>query len=97
MISASRRPVLIVVGASFANHTGIAPYKPILQIDDNPAAIGRFNPVGAGITGDAALTLDALLEELGATRTEDQRPDGPSSPSPGTAASASTPPSSPPP
>jgi pyruvate oxidase len=66
--------LLIVVGASFANHTGIAPYKPILQIDDNPAAIGRFDPVGTGITGDAALTLDALLEELGATCTEDQRP-----------------------
>ena len=48
--------------------------KPILQIDDTPAAIGRFDPVGAGITGDAALTLDALLAELGATRTEDQRP-----------------------
>jgi len=66
--------LLIVVGASFANHTGIAPYKPILQIDDDPAAIGRFDPVGAGIVGDAALTLDALLQELGATRTEDQRP-----------------------
>ena len=66
--------LLIVVGASFANHTGIAPYKAILQIGDNPAAIGRFDPVGAGITGDAALTLDALVEELGATRTEDQRP-----------------------
>jgi pyruvate oxidase len=65
--------LLIVVGASFANHTGIAPYKPILQIDDNPAAIGRFDPVGAGIVGDATLTLEALLEELGATRTEDQR------------------------
>ena len=66
--------LLIVVGASFANHTGIAPYKPILQVDDSPAAIGRFDPVGAGITGDAALTLTALLEELGAARTEDQRP-----------------------
>src|SRR5689334_16094905 len=66
--------LLIVVGASFANHTGIAPYKAILQIDDSPAAIGRFDPVSAGIVGDAALTLDALLEELGTTRTEDQRP-----------------------
>jgi pyruvate oxidase len=66
--------LLVVVGASFANHTGIAPYKAILQIDDDPAAIGRFDPVGTGITGDAALTLEALLAELGATRTEDQRP-----------------------
>ena len=35
--------LLIVVGASFANHTGIAPYKTILQIDDDPAAVGRFD------------------------------------------------------
>jgi pyruvate oxidase len=56
--------LLIVVGASFANHTGIAPYKPILQIDDNPAAIGHFDPVGAGVVGDAALTVDALSRHL---------------------------------
>src|SRR5262249_56125882 len=30
--------------------------------------------VGTGITGEAKLGVDALLEELGATRTEDQRP-----------------------
>ena len=35
--------LLIVVGASFANHTGIASYKTILEIDDDPAAIGRFD------------------------------------------------------
>src|SRR5450755_862647 len=51
--------LLIVVGASFANHTGIAPYKTILQIDDEPSAVGRFDPVSASITGDAALTLTA--------------------------------------
>ena len=34
--------LLLVVGASFANHTGIAPYKPIVQVDDAPSAIGRF-------------------------------------------------------
>src|SRR5260370_39758570 len=37
--------LLMVVGASFANHTGIAPYKTILQIDDDPAAAGRFDAV----------------------------------------------------
>ena len=73
-LAALAADLLIVIGASFANHTGIAPYKPILQIDDNPAAIGRFDPVGAGIVGDAALTLDVLLAQLGATRTQDQRP-----------------------
>ena len=48
--------LLLVVGASFANHTGIAPYKPIVQIDDAPSAIGRFHPVGVGILGDAAVS-----------------------------------------
>ena len=66
--------LLIVVGASFANHTGIAPYKTILQIDDDPAAIGRFDAVSTGLVGDAALTLAALLDGLGATQAEDQRP-----------------------
>ena len=28
--------LLVVIGASFSNHTGIAPYKPIIQIDDTP-------------------------------------------------------------
>src|SRR6266545_2467039 len=67
--------LLIVVGASFANHTGIAPYLPIVQIDDEPGAIGRFHPVTAGVLGDAALTLDALLAELGEVKATDQRPD----------------------
>jgi pyruvate oxidase len=67
--------LLIVVGASFSNHTGIAAYKEILQIDDSPAAIGRFDPVTAGVVGDAGLTLAALLDGLGQTHTEDQRGD----------------------
>ncbi len=67
--------LLIVVGASFSNHTGIAPYKTILEIDDDPAAIGRFDAVSAGVVGDAALTLTALLDCLGETSTEDQRPE----------------------
>ena len=40
--------LLVVIGASFANHTGIAPYKPIVQIDDDHAAIGRFDRVTVG-------------------------------------------------
>ncbi len=67
--------LLIVAGASFSNHTGIAPYKTILQIDDDPAAIGRFDAVSAGVVGDTALTLAALLADLGETNTADQRHD----------------------
>ena len=58
--------LLLVVGASFANHTGIAPYKPIVQIDDAPSAIGRFDPVAVGVLGDAAVTLrQALVDSRG--------------------------------
>jgi len=65
--------LLIVIGASFSNHTGIAAYKKIVQVDDSPSAIGRFDPVAVGVVGDAELTLAALLDGLGETRTEDQR------------------------
>jgi pyruvate oxidase len=67
--------LLLVVGASFANHTGIAPYKPIVQIDDVPAAIGRFHPVDVGVLGDAAVALRMLIGSLGPTPAVDQRPD----------------------
>ena len=65
--------LLIVIGASFSNHTGIAAYKKIVQIDDSPPAIGRFDPVAVGVVGDAELTLTALLGGLGETRAGDQR------------------------
>ena len=51
--------LLLVVGASFSNHTGIAAYKPIVQIDDAHAAIGRFDAVTEHLLGDAALTVSA--------------------------------------
>jgi pyruvate oxidase len=67
--------LLIVAGASFSNHTGIATYKTIVQIDDDPAAIGRFDAVTVGVTGNAALTLAALADDVAGARTDDQRPD----------------------
>jgi pyruvate oxidase len=67
--------LLIVVGASFANHTGIAPYKQILQIDDHVSAIGRFDPVAMALLGDARLTVSALNEMVDEVKAEDQRPD----------------------
>ncbi len=67
--------LLIVIGASFSNHTGIAPYKPIIQIDDDHSAIGRFHPVEVGVLGDAAVTITALIAQLGETSAVDQRGD----------------------
>ncbi len=67
--------LLLVFGASFSNHTGIAPYKPIVQIDADPAGLGRFHPVSVALLGDAALTAAALQSVAASTVVVDQRPD----------------------
>ncbi len=67
--------LLVVVGASFSNHTGIAAYKPIVQIDDAHTAIGRFDAVTEHLLGDAALTVAALDARIADARAEDQTAD----------------------
>jgi thiamine pyrophosphate-dependent acetolactate synthase large subunit-like protein/nitrite reductase/ring-hydroxylating ferredoxin subunit len=67
--------LLVVVGASFSNHTGVAAYKEIVQIDDEPSAIGRFHAVAHPVLADAALALTALTEAVRGAEATDQRPD----------------------
>jgi hypothetical protein len=40
----------VFVGVAIAGY-GVASYKPIVQIDDVPSAIGRFHPVDVGVLG----------------------------------------------
>lgn len=54
--------LVVAVGVSFSDHTGVADYKPIVQIDDSPDALGRFHAVSAPVLGDAALTLSLLKD-----------------------------------
>jgi thiamine pyrophosphate-dependent acetolactate synthase large subunit-like protein len=67
--------LLIVVGASFSNHTGIAPYKPIVQIDDRVASLGRFHAVAVPVLADAVSGVVALDATTSDARPKDQRPD----------------------
>ncbi len=67
--------LLIVFGASFSNHTGIAPYKPTIQIDHDRWGIGRHDPVELGILGDVGLTARELLAGLNGGEWVDQRPE----------------------
>ncbi|MGB3354113.1 MAG: thiamine pyrophosphate-binding protein [Mycobacterium sp.] len=67
--------LLLVVGASFSNHTGIAPYKTIVQVDDVPSAIGRFHPVAHEVLGDAAVVLRTMRDTFGEVTSQDQRAD----------------------
>ncbi|CAJ1587572.1 thiamine pyrophosphate-dependent enzyme [[Mycobacterium] wendilense] len=60
----NKADLLVVFGASFSNHTGISPYKPIVQVDTDPLALGRFNPVAVPVLGDVGVTASALLQRL---------------------------------
>jgi pyruvate oxidase len=67
--------LLVVFGASFSNHTGIASYKPIIQVDDDPMALGRFHPVEVPLLGDVAVAADELrrrCEDRPTTRIDDE-------------------------
>jgi pyruvate oxidase len=69
--------LLIVFGASFANHTGIASYKPIIQVDSDPDAIGRFHAVTVPMFGDVGVTARRLVADanVASVETIDQRVD----------------------
>ena len=60
----NKADLLLVFGASFSNHTGISPYKPVIQIDTDPLALGRFGPVTVPVLGDTGVTCSALLQGL---------------------------------
>ncbi|HEX5095893.1 MAG TPA: thiamine pyrophosphate-dependent enzyme [Acidimicrobiia bacterium] len=67
--------LIVVFGASFSNHTGIAPYKPIVQVDFDADALGRFHPVTVPVLGHVGVTARRLLQGCDAAKIEtiDQR------------------------
>ncbi len=68
--------LLLVFGASFSNHTGIAANKVIVQVDFDRAALGRFHRVEVPVWGEIGVTVRALSRELSAQHSwTDQRAD----------------------
>jgi thiamine pyrophosphate-dependent acetolactate synthase large subunit-like protein/nitrite reductase/ring-hydroxylating ferredoxin subunit len=57
--------LLVVLGASFSNHTGIYPRKPIVQVDFDPLQLGKFHAVTAPVLGQLSVTCELLGRELG--------------------------------
>ena len=57
--------LLLVLGASFSNHTGITPKKPTIQVDFDAMALGRFHPIDVPVWGEIGVTVDLLSERLG--------------------------------
>ena len=56
--------VLLVFGASFANHTGIDKNIPTIQVDSDRMTLGKFHPVEVPIWGDIAITARRLRQTL---------------------------------
>ncbi len=43
--------LVIALGTSFSDHTGIAQHKPIIQVDFDPMSIGKSHPVTVPVLG----------------------------------------------
>jgi pyruvate oxidase len=54
--------LIIVFGASFSNHTGIATFRPIIQVDFDQMALGKFHKVDIPVWGEIGVTIDRLNE-----------------------------------
>ena len=66
--------LLVVFGASFSNHTGIYPGKPIIQVDFEPLALGKFHPVAVPVWGEISIVVEQLKTALdGEAQAIDQR------------------------
>ena len=55
--------LLLVIGASFSNHTGITPKKPIIQIDFDPLALSKFHKVKVPVYGEISRTVGLLMDQ----------------------------------
>ncbi len=67
---------LLVLGASFSNHTGITPKKPIIQVDFDAMILGKFHAVDVPVWGEIGVTCGILRERLqGNISAVDQRGD----------------------
>jgi thiamine pyrophosphate-dependent acetolactate synthase large subunit-like protein len=56
--------MLLVLGASFSNHTGIYPGHPIVQVDFDPMQLGKFHPVEVPVWGEIGVVVARLRAEL---------------------------------
>lgn len=67
---------LLVLGASFSNHTGISDHLPTIQVDFDPFALSKFHKIDVPVWGEISATMKILKRELqGKMQTIDQRPE----------------------
>jgi len=56
--------LLIVLGASFSNHTGITPKKPIIQVDFDPLALSKFHKIDVPVWGELLTIVKVFMDKL---------------------------------
>lgn len=67
---------LLVLGASFSNHTGITDHKPTIQVDFDALTLSKFHQIDVPVWGEISATIKILKKELaGKMDTVDQRPE----------------------
>jgi thiamine pyrophosphate-dependent acetolactate synthase large subunit-like protein/nitrite reductase/ring-hydroxylating ferredoxin subunit len=64
-LTMQRADCLLVLGASFSNHTSIATWVPTIQVDLDRMILGKFHPVEVPLWGDIGRTLGLLGGALG--------------------------------
>jgi len=66
--------LILAFGSSFSNHTGITTKRPIIQVDFERMALGKFHPVAVPVWGEIGVTAKQLADALGvASHVVDQR------------------------
>lgn len=56
--------LILVLGASFSNHTGLNPGKPIIQVDFERMQLGKFHPVTLPVWGEIGAFCKAISPQL---------------------------------
>ncbi len=55
---------LLVLGASFSNHTGITPKKPTIQVDFDLMTLAKFHAIDVPVWGEISVTTKELAKAL---------------------------------
>lgn len=56
--------LILAFGASFSNHTGITPKRPIIQVDFDRMALGKFHSVEIPVWGEIGVTAAQIKTNL---------------------------------
>ncbi len=60
----ARADAMLVFGASFSDHSGLASWVPTIQVDSDRMALGKFSPIDIPVWGDIGVTVEELADRL---------------------------------